>query len=151
MQTAKFGDYAAQAFAIDMLDAHDLRGVYVGKMHGRLITPRARMLARGCFFASGSGHAAALSRISGNVFPAAFAANRRCAIRDCGMPILRQLCTVETGASIRFATTVVPPKVSIIYSAVLFMLRLVRYSQVNCKRKVAIIAFAYRKSISEYG
>lgn len=49
-------------------------------------------------------------RSSGKGVPALAAAKRRCASRDDGMPIDRQLWTVDTGASISFATADVPPR-----------------------------------------
>jgi len=45
------------------------------------------------------------------------AIRRRCAIRDVGIPIFRQLWTVEVGASINRATSEVPPSASITVSA----------------------------------
>jgi hypothetical protein len=50
------------------------------------------------------------ARSSGSGLPSVFATKRRCAMRDDGIPIVRQLCTVETGASISLATAEVPPK-----------------------------------------
>lgn len=47
---------------------------------------------------------------SGSSFPEALAANRMCAIRDAGIPIDRQLWTVDVGASIILAVAVVPPR-----------------------------------------
>lgn len=47
---------------------------------------------------------------SGSSLPATFAAKRKWAIRDFGIPIVRQLWTVERGASIIFATAEVPPR-----------------------------------------
>lgn len=49
-------------------------------------------------------------RFLGSGFPDAFAASRKWARRDAGMPIDFQLWTVETGASINRATAEVPPK-----------------------------------------
>lgn len=42
------------------------------------------------------------------------ASSRKCANRDLGMPLRRQLCTVDSGASVIRATAVVPPKASMI-------------------------------------
>jgi len=61
------------------------------------------------------GHAAASlagnsARSAGKGVPAAFAANLKCAMRDAGMPMERQLWTVEIGASISLATADVPPR-----------------------------------------
>lgn len=49
-------------------------------------------------------------RSSGSGVPAAWAASRKCAMREAGIPILRQLCTVERGASNSRATAVEPPR-----------------------------------------
>lgn len=67
---------------------------------------------------NGLGHAAAWT---GSVLPLAFAANRICAIRDGGIPIFRQLYTVETGASSAAARAVGPPNASMISIASWFM------------------------------
>lgn len=48
--------------------------------------------------------------LSGRGLPMDFATNRKCAIREDGMPFVRQLWTVETGASVSLATAEVPPK-----------------------------------------
>lgn len=71
------------------------------------------------------------------------------AIRDVGMPILRQLWTVEIGASISLATAEVPPNASMICEAMFSMRALLRQSQVYRKSKVAIIAFAIFAPIRE--
>ena len=75
-------------------------------------------LGGGC----GGGHAArslgvasryadtSCDRSSGRGLPASPAASRKWASRDFGMPIVRQLCTVDTGASISRATAEVPPR-----------------------------------------
>ncbi len=47
---------------------------------------------------------------SGKGLPIDCASKRKCARREAGMPFSRQLCTVETGASISRATAEVPPK-----------------------------------------
>lgn len=49
---------------------------------------------------------------SGSVTASCAAIRRRCASRDLGMPIARQLCTVDVGASIFSATLLVPPSAS---------------------------------------
>lgn len=61
---------------------------------------------------NGAGHCALASLLCrlGKSLPIAFAAKRKCASREAGMPIVRQLWTVETGASINFATAEVPPR-----------------------------------------
>nr|DAL41000.1 MAG TPA_asm: hypothetical protein [Caudoviricetes sp.] len=62
----------------------------------------------------GGDHAAcfgeSVARSSGKGVPACFAARRRCAILEAGMPIVFQLWTVDTGASINLATAEVPPR-----------------------------------------
>lgn len=58
-------------------------------------------------------HAASEGRADkslGRGLPATFAASRKWAMREGGMPIVFQLWTVETGASIRRATAEVPPR-----------------------------------------
>lgn len=62
-------------------------------------------------------HAATCGTGSGNSLPATWAASFRCAMRDAGMPIFRQLWTVETGASIMEATADVPPSASMMVFA----------------------------------
>lgn len=67
---------------------------------------------------SGGDHAALPVVVGvGREVPAASATSFRCAKRDCGMPIFRQLKTVEVGASISFATAEVPPRASITATA----------------------------------
>lgn len=61
-------------------------------------------------------HAAA-SRSSGSATPSTEATILRWDMREDGMPILRQLWTVDTGASMRLATAEVPPSASITLSA----------------------------------
>lgn len=62
-------------------------------------------------------HAASADGKQGHLIRDVFAASRRCAIRDAGMPFRRQLWTVETGHwSIR-ATALVPPNPSMMRSA----------------------------------
>lgn len=63
---------------------------------------------------------------TGQTFLACLAANFRCAMREAGMPILRQLWTVEVGAWISFATALVPPKPSMMRSASVFMYQCMR-------------------------
>lgn len=66
-------------------------------------------------FGEGVDHAASLLtgssvRSSGSGRPSTFATRRKCAKREAGIPIFRQLWTVETGASISRAVAVVPPR-----------------------------------------
>lgn len=49
-------------------------------------------------------------RLAGSGLPMLSPTRRRCANLDDGIPMLRQLCTVEIGASISLATAEVPPK-----------------------------------------
>lgn len=78
----------------------------------------------------------------GQSMPFACAANLRCSSREGGMPILRQLCTVLTGAPIMRATAVVPPSGSKMGWLSFSMLATMRLSQIDCKgyfQKRAII------------
>jgi len=58
------------------------------------------------------------------------------------MPFLRQLWTVDVGASVRRETAVVPPSASMILSATVCMGVDMRYSQTCRKRIFAIIEIA---------
>ena len=63
--------------------------------------------------AAASGWASAAGsaeRSSGSGRPSALAARRRCAMREAGIPMFRQLWTVDVGASISLATAEVPPR-----------------------------------------
>lgn len=55
--------------------------------------------------------------MAGQGIRALFAASLRWASREAGMPIRRQLWTVEVGAWISFATALVPPNPSMMRSA----------------------------------
>ncbi len=58
---------------------------------------------------------------TGSDLPCILATSSKCARRDFGIPIRRHECTVLIGACISFATTVVPPKKSIIVLAFSFI------------------------------
>lgn len=64
---------------------------------------------------------AARSSQAGKSTPFDCATRRKWARREAGMPFLRQLWTVDTGASTSRATALVPPRVSITISANVFM------------------------------
>jgi hypothetical protein len=62
-------------------------------------------------------HQAAAFPSKGQRMRADLAASRKCARREAGMPLRRQLCTVDTGHWIMRATALVPPNPSMMRSA----------------------------------
>lgn len=79
---------------------------------GRCVEPRGE--ARRTGVTARVHAAAASSSISGRAIPLFSAISLRWAKRERGMPIFRQLWTVDVGASIIVATALVPPSASII-------------------------------------
>lgn len=63
-------------------------------------------------------------------------------MRLAGMPIFRQLCTVEIGASTSLATALVPPSASMILLASVSIVAILRQSQLKFKQNLAILAIA---------
>lgn len=86
------------------------RGTVRGAHKAARVKRDAMAVQEGLRHHAAASRAGSADRSSGSALPAAFAASRKCAMRDDGMPIDRQLCTVETGASISLATADVPPK-----------------------------------------